>query len=171
MKRALVLFFILICSISYAQVKDYELGSANNLRNPTQGGYYDYSDPGTVNIKVAVWGYVKFPGRYTIPINTTMIDLLSYAGGPLVDANMDDIRLYKVDENSNQELTKYNYNDLLWSEGLKSTPKKIPGLEAGDVLVVPGEPKYFFRENLSMWLSILSALISLTILVLNITKN
>lgn len=171
MKRAIVIFFILICSVSFAQVKDYELGSSNYGRYTQQGGYFDYSDPGTVNIKVAVWGYVKYPGRYTIPINTTMIDLISYAGGPVVDANLDDIRLYKVDDNSNQEMTKYNYNDLLWSEGLMNTPEKIPGLEAGDVLVVPGEPKYFFRENLSMWLSILSALISLTILVLNITRN
>lgn len=171
MKRAIILFFILIGSFSYAQVKDYELGSSNLGRYQPQGGYYDYSDPGTVNIKVAVWGYVRFPGRYTVPINTNMVDLISLAGGPVVDANLDDIRLYKVDESANQEMLKYNYNDLLWSEGLMNTPDKIPGLEAGDVLVVPGEPKYFFRENLSMWLSILSALISLTILVLNITRN
>ncbi|HPO54991.1 MAG TPA: SLBB domain-containing protein [Ignavibacteriaceae bacterium] len=171
MKRAIILFFILLFSMTYSQVKDYELGSSNIGRYTQQGGYFDYSDPGTVNIKVAIWGYVKYPGRYTIPINTTMLDLISYAGGPVVDANLDDIRLYKIDDQLNQEMTKYDYNDLLWNENLKSTPDKIPGLGAGDVLLVPGEPKYFFRENLSMWLSILSALISLTILVLNITRD
>ncbi len=173
MKKIFLIFLLIITStLTYSQVKDYELGSSNFGRNPTQGGFYDYSDPSSVNIKVSVWGYVKFPGRYTVPLNSTLLDIISYAGGPLVDANLDDVRLYKPTEETNEkQITKFNYNSLLWEKEMKNVPNGNPQLEAGDVIVLTGEPKYFFRDNLSMWLSIFSVLISLSILILNIARN
>ncbi len=41
-------------------------------RRNIYGGYYDYSDPESINIKVSVWGFVKYPGRYVIPEQTTV---------------------------------------------------------------------------------------------------
>ena len=50
-----------------AQNENLQLGSSlNNKVN--QGGLYDYSDPSAVNIKVSVWGFVRYPGKYIIPI-------------------------------------------------------------------------------------------------------
>jgi len=161
---------ILIYSTVSAQVKDYELGSpANTIRN-YNGGYFDYSDPTTVNIKVSVWGFVKYPGRYTVPINSTAADLLSFAGGPTDDAHLDDLRLYKLGPDSSQSIVKFDYNDLLWEETLRTTKVVVPNLTAGDILVVPGSPRLYFKDWFSITLSVVSTLISLSILVLNIIR-
>jgi len=73
------LFFL--TGISFAQNDDYQLGLSQDLIRQNQGAYYDYSDPGGLNIKVSVWGYVKYPGRYIIPDKSVINDLISYSGG------------------------------------------------------------------------------------------
>jgi hypothetical protein len=172
MKRLffVVSFFYLVLNISNAQIKDFELGAEIGRFNSNQSGYFNFSDPEAVNIKVSVWGFVKYPGRYTVPIYTTVTDLLSYAGGPMDASDLTDLRLYRVDEDSTQALIKFNYNDLLWENNLKTKFRKLPTLLAGDILVVPGEPRLYFRDHMSIWLSIISVLISLSILVINIAK-
>ena len=173
-KLFIVLFFYLIAvSAINAQVKDYELGTSNIFGRSVQqqGGFFDYSDPETVNIKVSVWGFVRFPGRYLVPIYTTPADLISLAGGPTTDANLYDLRIYRVNKDSTQQLIKFSYNDLLWEKALSTGKRTIPKLDASDILLVPGEPKLFFRENFSIWMSVISALVSLSILVLNIVRK
>ena len=76
------LILILFTSFSFAQ-NDIQVGSnIDQQRINSSGALFDYSDPTTVNIKVAVWGFVKYPGRYIIPAYSNVNDLLSYAGGP-----------------------------------------------------------------------------------------
>ena len=66
-----------------------------------------------------LWGYVKYPGYYIIPSNSNLNDILSFAGGPLEDAMMDDIRIYRKDQKTGEsKMTKYNLNDLLWNDSL-----------------------------------------------------
>ena len=174
MKFALqVVFFFVLSSITLtAQVKDYQLGAdALMMRNNMNGGYFNYSDPEAININVSVWGWVKYPGRYKVPIYTTAIDLLSYAGGPTDAADLSDLRIYRLNEDSTQSMLKFNYNDLVYESRLETKYRKIPGLQAGDVLVIPGEPRLYFRDHFSIWMSIFSVLISLSILVLNIVRK
>lgn len=164
-------FILLSVNDSLSQTKDYEIGSATAGQYRPQGGYFDYADPASVNIKVSIWGYARYPGRYVIPINTTLMDLISYAGGPTIDADLNDVRLYRVNEDSTHQILRFNYNDLLWEDSLKLKTPAISELQAGDILLLPGEPRLFFRETLSIYLSIFSALISLTILLLNVFRN
>lgn len=174
MKFAIQTIFILVLSMISlsAQVKDYQLGAdLLAMRNNMQGGYFNYSDPEAININVSVWGWVKYPGRYKVPIYTTTIDLLSYAGGPTDAADLGDLRLYRLNEDSTQAMMKFNYNDLVYESKLESRFRKIPKLEAGDVLVIPGEPRLYFKDHFSIWMSVFSVLISLSILVLNIVRN
>ena len=51
---------------TYSQQEDYQLGLNPRYLGQNQGAYYDYSDPEGLNIKVAVWVYVKYPGRVII---------------------------------------------------------------------------------------------------------
>ena len=172
MKKIIFLFFaILLTTTINAQVKDYELGTSLSDYRQRQGGYFDYSDPSTVNIKVAVWGFVRYPGRYNVPINTTVSDLISYAGGPTDDADLEDLRVYRKYEDDSQVMLKFNYNDIFWESSLETTKKYVPDLTAGDILVVPGAPRLYFKDNFSIILSVFSALISLGILILNIVRN
>lgn len=162
---------LLISDLGFSQVRDYELGSVSNSRRGSFGGFYDYSDPESINIKVSVWGFVKYPGRYFIPDRTTILDLMSFVGGPLDDSNLDELRIYRLDENNNEIMLPVDYNDVMWEENLDSKYRKVPDLKASDILVVPGEPRLYFMDWFSIGLSVFSALISLTILILNIQNN
>jgi len=172
MKMYLFILTLLVLSVqTFAQSNDTKIGvDYGSLKMNPQGAVYDYSDPQSVNIKVAVWGNVKFPGRYIVPEYTNAKDLLSYAGGPTDAALLEDLRIYRTKEDSSQEFIAINYNDLLWSK----EPKKVqpaPKIKPGDVLLVPGEPRWFTRDYLSISLSIISTLISLSILILNIVRK
>jgi protein involved in polysaccharide export with SLBB domain len=165
-----ICLFFLFVSPLLAQERDYSLGSSLLQRSYQQSGFFDISDPEAVNIKVSVWGWVRYPGKYTIPNYASVSDLISYAGGPLEGADLEDIRVLRVAEDSSQQLIKFNFNDVMYEGRLQTKVRKVPKLIAGDVLVLPGEPRLYFRDHFSIWMSIISVLTSLTILVLNIVK-
>ncbi|HSP86536.1 MAG TPA: SLBB domain-containing protein [Ignavibacteriaceae bacterium] len=150
--------------------EEMQIGTSLGQFRQSQGGYYDYSDPESVNLKVSVWGFVKFPGKYIVPIYTNAFDLLSYAGGPDEDANLDDIRIFRINEDSSQSFIDLDYKDFLWNKELTSI-KEAPRIVSGDILLVPGEERLYFRDYFTLTLSILSVLISLVILIININNN
>ncbi|HSD64864.1 MAG TPA: SLBB domain-containing protein [Ignavibacteriaceae bacterium] len=164
-----LLILLFFSTLTFAQNTELQVGSNFNQLRQNQGAFYDYSDPSTLNIKVSVWGFVKYPGKYVIPIESTIYDLLSYAGGPTQDAHLDDLRIFRTAEDSAKSMLKFNYNDLLWDENLREF-KNAPALEAGDILLVPGSQRLYFKDYLQIGLSVFSALISLSILILNIAK-
>jgi hypothetical protein len=171
MKLKSVLILIIGTHCLFAQIKDYELGkSLLDIRYNQQTGNFDLSDPESVNIKVSVWGFVQYPGKYTVPIYTTVVDLLSYAGGPTADSDLEDLRLYRVVKDSLNYLIKFNYNDIMWESELKTRHRRIPTLEAGDILIITGSPRLYFKDYFHIALSITSTLISLAILIINIVK-
>ena len=170
MKYFFVLFILLAIQTTFAQDKDVQIGSSLNQRLQSQGGYFDYSDPEAVNIKVSVWGFVKYPGKYVIPDYSNLSDLLSYAGGPTDEAHLDDLRLFRTKPDSTQELMKFNYNDLLREDNLTKEIKN-PKLQAGDMLMVAGSQRLYTRDYVTLTVSVLSALISLSILILNIARK
>ncbi|MCB9211014.1 MAG: SLBB domain-containing protein [Ignavibacteriales bacterium] len=173
MKKILLLSIIAFLStLNFGQVRDYELGAQlqDGARRNIYGGYYDYSDPEAVNMNVSVWGFVRYPGRYVIPDYTSVVDLMSYVGGPTDDSNLDELRIYRIDENNTEQMIPIDFNDLMWEDNLESKYKKVPQIKPGDILVVPGEPRLYFLDWFSIGLSVFSALISLTILILTIDR-
>ena len=77
MKYLLVLFILALLTIDLsAQTDDVTLGAQYTQFYQRQRGFYDYSDPETINMRVSVWGFVKYPGRYLVPISTSASDLL-----------------------------------------------------------------------------------------------
>ena len=134
-------------------------------------GYFDFSDPESVNMKVSVWGYVRYPGRYNIPVYTSVTDLISYAGGPTEEAELEELRLIKHLDDGKEEIEIFNYQDVMWEDELYTAYRNLPKLSGGDILVVPGEPRLFFKDWLSVTTSIVSTLITIALLILNITGD
>jgi len=161
----LSLFFVLNI---FAQ-EDVQIGTSLSQLRQSQGGYYDYSDPESVNIKTSVWGFVKYPGKYIIPHYSNAFDLLSFAGGPSEDANLDDIRIFRINKDSSQTFIDLDYKDFLWNKDLTSE-KQAPRILSGDILLIPGDDRLYFRDYFTLTLSVLSVLISLAILIININK-
>ena len=164
-KYCLSFLTVLLLSTSFIKAQEIELGTSP-FKTERGSGFFDYSDPTTLNIKVSVWGYIKYPGKYQIPIYLTPADILSFAGGPLDGAELDNIRLYRVRDDGTEEIIKLNYEDIVYENQLNKKNRPIPTLKNNDILIVPGGPKYYFRDWLGITLSIFSALVSLAILII-----
>ncbi len=66
---------------------------APDILRTSAASYYYVAKAGELTMQVNVWGFVKNPGRYEVPTSTDLIQLLSYAGGPLAEASIDDVRV------------------------------------------------------------------------------
>jgi hypothetical protein len=163
--KKIILLSMLFATAVYAQVKDYELGTPSVNNRNYNAGYYDYSDPFSINFKVSVWGYVPHPGRYNVPENITLLDLLSYAGGPDDNALLEDLRLYRLKDDGTQEMIIFDFDDLWREKGLYNEKREIIKLQAGDIVVVPGEPRLYFKDWFSITISTVGTLISLATLI------
>lgn len=160
---------IFLCySLSFAQ--DIKIGSQEGRFNQ-QGGFYDYSDPRYVNIMVNIWGYVKFPGKYYVPEQSKIIDLISYAGGPVPDAHLYDVRLFRNTSLGGTEFVKFNIEDLMFSSKNITQIESLPQLKAGDIIVVPGEPRLYLRDYISIGATVTSTLVSILTFVLVVLKR
>lgn len=166
-------FLILILSFSI-QAQDKERVGVNQITTQ-QGGLYVFGEKDKINIEVSIWGYVKFPGKYIIPQGSTFVDLISYAGGPMTEANLEDIRLFRSKNDTlkvtKDELIKLNYNDLFWNEEVINTTNRNITLKPGDMLIFPGGPRYYFRDNLALILSVVSTVVAISILIITIKKE
>lgn len=172
MKKVLITVILSLMTLSlnlYAQ-QDIQLGKIAK-ESSASGAQYDYSDPNAVNIKVMVWGYVKFPGQYIIPATSNVINLLSLAGGPTQDAELDGLKLFRVNKDASQSIIDFNYEDLLGDNSDLSNPVKIPKLLPGDVLLVPGSPKWYFKDYFGLLLSVVSTLASIAAVLVYVYKK
>jgi hypothetical protein len=171
--KLLLTFATCILSLSslFAQ-EDIQIGGTEYRLNQ-QTGFFDFSDPDAINIKVQLWGYVRYPGYYVIPARSSVNELISLAGGPLEDAKIEDIRIIRANVDSSTSMFKYNYNAFLWEDEL-GTIVKFPRLLAGDMIMVPGEPRYFVREDITFFLQIFTALAAITsaaAIIISVTKD
>jgi hypothetical protein len=158
MKISFMLLCFLILTISSKSQTFEQIGLSSNA-SQKGGNIYDLSDPKAVNIKVAVWGAVKSPGYYIIPDYTDAKTLISYAGGPLETAKLQDMRIYRIEKDSSNSILTFNYEDVVWEKELK-TFKAAPAIKADDVLVIPTEQRFFLKDYMQYGFSIVSILLS-----------
>ncbi|MGD0338480.1 MAG: SLBB domain-containing protein [Bacteroidota bacterium] len=109
-----IFFAILLClfSISFAQSQVATvIGSTS---------FYKLTKPGEYSITVNLWGYVRNPGRYEVPSDCDIVQLISFAGGPSNHADLENIKLYRIRPDSGliskQDLTLVNLEDMLRSK-------------------------------------------------------
>jgi hypothetical protein len=157
-------------ALTYSQDGNLQLGKSNTQPS---AAVYDLSDPTGVNMEVSLWGFVRFPGRYKLPVTTTFMDLMSYAGGPLENSNLEEIRIVSGATDTsvkNKRITKLNYNDVMWEDKVKVDSKRNPVLLPNDVIIVMEERRYTFRDNLMYVLPIISAVISIITFIITLKK-
>lgn len=171
MKIFFVLIVLILClHVVYTQDDDNLILGKSNKQSTA--AVYDLSDPTGVNVEVSLWGTVRFPGRYRVPVNTTFLDVMSYAGGPLENSNLEDIRILRESNNQTKspQVIKLNYNDLLWEDKVRSSSRVNPLLQSGDIILVLETRRYSFRENLSVFLPIVGTIISIITLIVTLRK-
>ena len=171
MKSLRILFVLLgFVLTTYSQDGNLQLGKSNTLPS---AAVYDLSDPTGVNMEVNFWGFVRFPGRYKVPVTTTFMDLMSYAGGPLENSNLEEIRIVRGSIDSaakKREIIKLNYNDVMWEDKVHMDSKRNPVLQPNDVVIVMEENRSTFKEDLSFILPIIGTLITIVTFIITLKK-
>jgi SLBB domain-containing protein len=164
----LSVFVLLSWDTIFSQNDDIIIG-----QNATKIGaaLYDLSDPTGVNMEVNVWGTVRYPGRYRVPVTATFLDVMTYAGGPLENTKLDDIRIYRPGKDTvrgDRTIIKLDYEDLLYDEKIGN--KLNPILMSGDVILLREEKHYSLRENIGLYLPIITSILSIITLVVTLRK-
>jgi hypothetical protein len=166
-----LLFILVISGISFSQIDSSLILGLSQKNNAVS--VYDLSDPTGVNMEVSLWGFIRAPGRYRVPINTTFMDIITFAGGPIEESNLEDIRIIRNVNDPGKKTTviKLNYNDLLWGEQVSTVPKINPVLQPGDYIIVQNEKRYTFRDYLITYVPIITSLVSIATLLITISRN
>ncbi|MBN1558889.1 hypothetical protein JW998_01475 [candidate division KSB1 bacterium] len=84
---------------------------------------------------INVWGFVNVPGQYMVPLETDLVSLLSYAGGPREDARIKRIRVVRTSaESDSSAVIDIDVKDFVDTGDLEQNPVLRPG----DTVVVSG---------------------------------
>jgi protein involved in polysaccharide export with SLBB domain len=126
-----------------------------------------------INIEVNLWGFIRSPGRYIIPYKSTLLDLLTYSGGPLENSNLENVRLIRPGNDSlktNDKIIKLNYEDLLWNEEVKHLKVTSPVLQTGDIVIVMQQKRTTLKEDLQFIIPIITGLLTIATFIITISK-
>ena len=102
---------------------------------------YFLGDQDQVLMAVNVWGVVNKPGQYMVPLETDLVSLLSYAGGPQEDARIKGIKLVRSVSDSSK-VFEIDVNNFVNHGDLKENPVLRPG----DTIVVSGTTFHLFSK-------------------------
>ncbi len=132
--------------MSNAQVSGGPLGQVRS--NISAGNYYYVSKPGELTMEVNIWGSVRSPGRYEVPISTNLVQLVSYAGGPTQDAVLDEVRVTRFSKNPSGQLVAELHTVNL--EDLSKASQAGLILLAGDTIYMDHSSWATFRDVFSV---------------------
>jgi DNA uptake protein ComE-like DNA-binding protein len=83
---------------------------------------------------VKIWGEVKNPGIYEVPIGIDLVELISSAGGPTSAAKLSSVKVIRLSENPEKsEVISVDVNEFLDTGNYEM----IPEIKANDTIVVP----------------------------------
>jgi hypothetical protein len=133
----------IMAGVASAQL-DANLGVSKS--GASSAAYYFISKPGEITMSINLWGYVRNPGRYEVPISTDVVQLLSYAGGPLAEADLGSVKISRVVRREDGIRTvEFNVN----LRHLDKLDDKARGLEPGDTIFVDS-PSFAWRDVFSI---------------------
>ncbi len=116
-------------------------GLSTTIPNAQAGSYYYVARPGELTMQVNVWGFVQHPGRYEVSSSTDLVQLLSYAGGPLQDADMEDVRITRL----------VRRDGVIAMREMRVNLKRLDRVEEARLLLQPGDT--IFIDHTS-WLTV-----------------
>ncbi len=106
--------------------------------------YVSGNQPGTVLMKVNLWGAVNRPGIHHIPVKTDLMSLVSYAGGPKNDALLDDVTI-KREIGNTRKLIKVDVEELI--QGVSHHHVE---LAPNDIIVIPQDEPLVDKDTLAV---------------------
>lgn len=102
---------------------------------------------------VKVWGEVRQPGIYEVPIGVDLIELLSSAGGPTSKAKLSKIKIIHAEEEDGEDLVvSVNVKEFLNT----GNSELIPEIKPNDTVVVPVKPTQYILTSMSYTSQVMS---------------
>jgi hypothetical protein len=156
-----------------AQAREKDLVSSfellqNEAYSRFSGGseYLSGQEPGTVMMKVNLWGAVKKPGIHHIPVKTDLISLMSYAGGPNDNALIDTITI-KRHQGAKETKLKVDLARLIHGDGTHDLT-----LQPNDIVVVPAKEPWISQDTftLAIFASTIASILLSAVLIDQNTK-
>jgi len=165
--RGTLVFFSLfaIASSGRAQV---ERGVATTQPTSATPSYYSIAKPGELTMQVNVWGLVNHPGRYEVSITTSLIELISLAGGPALDANIDKVhvtRFLKTEAGISRGEYTVNLDDLY------RVNESSLILQPGDTIVIDRSSWVTIRDIIGIVTSVAVITATVTAVLQNTRSN
>lgn len=130
---------------------------------------YRYAEPGQPTMEVSVWGAVRIPGRYQVQPDTDLLELMSFAGGPVLQPDRSDADQRVIVTVTRQEGGQRSVLLEKTVPELTSSPEALPALQQGDIVTVNAEIKN--RLQLRDFAVFTSTLASLTLVVLRLVDG
>ncbi len=124
----------------------FQLG---NLGTDRGAEYTSGKQPGTILMKVNLWGAINRPGIHHIPVNSDLLSLISYGGGPATGALLDEVTIKREFGNSHK-IIKVDVEELV-----KGSSHHNVVLSPNDVIVIPQDEPFFDRDTLT-FISVIS---------------
>lgn len=136
------------------------------------GAFYDFSGQlGGIPMVVNIWGYVRSPGHYKVPSSTTLVELISLAGGPTEHAHTDQIRVVhdlEVDSTIRNAVVLYNMETFIATGDKAQNPILYPN----STVYVPGDSNPpSFQNTLSIVASIATVTLSVIGIFVALNQN
>jgi len=173
MKRLLIIAFFIIQAGSLLVIRaEAQQGGSSSTTIQTAPGPSQPLQPGSTNmpifnvmrggeiqIDINLWGFVGSPGHYRVPGSTSLVELLSFAGGPTASARLVDIRIVHADTAAEKRVETYNLEAYRDNGDLSQNPL----LEPGDTIIVSGRALDVFFQAIGIITNIMviiTALIS-----------
>ncbi len=128
---------------------------------------YNVMRGGEIQIDVNLWGYVGSPGHFRVPGSTSLVELLSFAGGPTSQARLVDIRIIHADTASEKRVETYNLEAYRDNGDLSQNPL----LEPGDTIMVSGRALDVFFQAIGVITNIMVIITALISFITFTTKQ
>jgi len=133
--------------------------------------YFFFSVPGEATIRVAVWGTVRAPGLYDVRDGTTLDQVLSLAGGPVLEPQREDeevtitVRVFRGGGEAREVAYQAALADFV------AQPGRYPALADGDVVEVATRQRRLgsWRDALPVVASV-AGLATVILQVINLTR-
>jgi hypothetical protein len=96
-------------------------------------------------IEVHVWGEVTRPGLYRVPDGSTILDVISAAGGPTGFAALGKVRLTHPSGATPRSL-KVNLDQYVAG----NNKNELPVIKPGDMVNVPRNARFFWKDAVQL---------------------
>jgi hypothetical protein len=135
--------------------------SGISLSQPTYATPANFSiaKPGELTMQVNVWGQVTHPGRYEVSIQTDLVQLLSYAGGPSPDARLAAVKITRFIKTDNGISKSENFVNL----------QELYRVNDSQLILQPGDTIFIEQTNWSTLRDILTIVGGITVVAATVS--